>query len=76
MKGRDSTSKQSRQKRSRFSFAIDIYNEFKKVIWPTRQEAIRLSILVGIACIAVGIILGGLDYGFTELINKVFLGRR
>ena len=64
-------SKQIKQKRSRFSFVTDIYAELKKVIWPTRQEAIRLSILVFIACLVVGAILGGFDYGFTSLINTV-----
>ena len=79
MKGRTAKSKQgkqSKQKSSRFSFATDIYNELRRVIWPTRQEAIRLSILVLVACIVMGIILGGVDYGFTGLVNELLLGGR
>jgi len=52
----------------------EIIAELRKVVWPTRQEAIRLTIMVLIVCLIVGIILGTLDYGFTQLVRKVFLG--
>jgi preprotein translocase subunit SecE len=61
-------------KRSRLAFVRDIIDELRKVTWPTRREAIRLTIMVIIVCAVVGIFLGAIDYGFSELVAKVFLG--
>ena len=58
----------------RFRLIGEIIAELKKVVWLTRREAAYLSVLVLIVSLAVGIILGGIDYGFTELVNKVFIG--
>jgi preprotein translocase subunit SecE len=69
-----SPSKALKPKKSRFAFIRDIYDELRKVVWPTRREAIRLTIMVLAVCIAVGIILGALDYGFSQLVARVFLG--
>lgn len=70
MKSRSSISK---PKKSRFRFIGETIEELKKATWPTRQEALRLSIMVMIVCLVAGIVLGIIDYGFTELLNKVFL---
>ena len=53
----------------------EIINELKKVVWLTKREAAYLTALVLIVAIAAGIVLGLLDYGFTDLVDKVFLGR-
>ena len=60
---------------SRFRFIGDIIAELKKVVWLTRREAIYLTALVLIVAVAAGIVLGALDFGFSELVNKFFLGR-
>ena len=60
---------------SRFRLVGDIINELKKVVWLTKQEAAYLTALVIIVAGSVGIILGALDYGFTRLIDNIFLGR-
>jgi preprotein translocase SecE subunit len=54
-------------KRSRFSFFTEVVAELRRAHWPTRREALRLSILVLGVCIVLGAILGALDLGFTEL---------
>ncbi|HEY4712273.1 MAG TPA: preprotein translocase subunit SecE [Dehalococcoidia bacterium] len=54
-------------KKSRFSFFTEVIAELRKAHWPTRQEALRLSILVLIVCAIVGAILGALDLAFTRL---------
>jgi preprotein translocase subunit SecE len=54
-------------KKSRFSFFTEVIAELRKAHWPTRQEALRLSLLVLLVCAVVGAILGGLDYVFTQL---------
>lgn len=61
-------------KKRRFSFFSDIVGELRKVVWPTRQETIRLTLIVIGLCVVMGIILGTVDYGFSELVAKVFLG--
>jgi preprotein translocase subunit SecE len=66
--------KAGQAKKSRFSFVPETIGELRKVTWPSRQETIRLSAMVLIVCVIVGLILGGIDYGFTQLIAKVFLG--
>jgi preprotein translocase SecE subunit len=54
-------------KRSRFSFFAEVVAELRRAHWPTRREALRLSILVLSVCIVLGAILGALDLGFREL---------
>jgi preprotein translocase subunit SecE len=54
-------------KKSRLSFFTEVIAELRKAHWPTRQEALRLSLLVLLVCAVVGAILGGLDWVFTKL---------
>jgi len=58
-----------------FNYISEIVNELKKVVWLTRREIIYLTGLVLVVTIAAGIVLGALDFGFTELVNRVFVGR-
>jgi len=61
-------------KKSRFSFFGEVIGELRKAHWPTRQEALRLSVLVLIVCVIVGGILGALDYGFFRLFKGLLPG--
>jgi preprotein translocase subunit SecE len=61
-------------KRSRFSFIGETIAELKKVVWGTKREWAYLTFMVLIVAIIVGLILGGFDYGFTNLVDKLFLG--
>jgi len=58
----------------RFRFISDIIAELKKVTWLTRREAVYLTGLVLLVAVSVGIVLGLLDLGLTELVNKLLLG--
>ena len=60
---------------SRFSFIANIIAELRKVTWLTRREAIYLTVVVLIVAVTAGAALGTIDYGFTQLVNKLFLGR-
>jgi len=62
-------------KRSRFRFIGETIAELRKVVWLSRREVAYLSTLVLIVSIAAGLILGAVDYGFTGLVEKIFLGR-
>ena len=59
---------------SRFKFITDIIAELKKVVWLSRRQAIYLTALVLALFILAGLVLGVVDYGFTRLINDLFLG--
>jgi len=61
------------KKKSKLSFFPEALEELKKAHWPTRQEALRLSLLVVIVCAVMGAILGGLDYGFAKLLGGLLL---
>ena len=54
-------------------FIGDTVAEMKKVTWLTRREIVYLTGLVLIVSISVGIVLGGIDFGFTKLIEKFLL---
>lgn len=56
------------------SFIKEVKQELSKVVWPTRRQAIELTVLVVAISIAVGVYVGGLDFIFTSLVNKI-LGR-
>jgi preprotein translocase subunit SecE len=55
-------------------FYRDIKSELRKVVWPTREQATNLTVIVCIVSAAVGVFLGGVDLAFGELF-KVLLGR-
>jgi preprotein translocase subunit SecE len=62
------------KKKSRLSFFTEAIAELRKAHWPTRQELLRLSLLVLVLCILIGTILGILDYGFTKLFTTLVIG--
>ncbi len=64
----------STKKRSKLNFIWESLEELKKAQWPTKREALRLSILVMVICVVVGGILGVLDYGFTKVLTELILG--
>ena len=52
-------------------YFADVIGELKKVVWPTRNETKRLTILVIIVAGIVGIILGVADFRFTKLMEWI-----
>ncbi len=71
-KQRATTSKSSGPK---VNFVTDTISELKKVTWLSRREVVYLSSLVLIVTIVVGVFLALVDFGFTRLIEGVFLGK-
>jgi preprotein translocase subunit SecE len=57
-----------------FSYIGEIINELKKVVWLSRRETAYLTLMVIIVTVAAGAVLGGLDYGFSQLVKRVFVG--
>ena len=48
--------------KGRFRFIVNLIAELKKVVWPTREEATRLTLMVLAVCITIGIILAVIDF--------------
>ncbi len=63
----------AKPKGPRFGFISEIIAELKKVVWPSREQTIYLTVVVLLVSIALGIVLGLADWGFTHLVRDVFL---
>lgn len=50
------------------SFLKEVQDELKKVVWPTRDEVIRLTFVVIFVSLIVGSFLGGADI----ILSKIF----
>jgi len=68
------TNSTTKRSRSIFRAISEIITELKKVVWLTRREVAYLTALVLIVAVIVGLILGAIDYGFTNLVDKLFIG--
>ncbi|MBI2103860.1 preprotein translocase subunit SecE [Candidatus Woesebacteria bacterium] len=47
--------------------------ELSKVVWPKKQEVVRLTLVVLSISAIVGIYLGGIDYLFTKLLESLIV---
>ncbi len=47
-------------------FLREIRSELRKVVWPTRREAVNLTMIVIGVSVAVGLFLGFADFVFAE----------
>lgn len=59
---------------TKVNFFSDTISELKKVTWLSRREVIYLSGIVLLVTVAVGVFLALIDFGFTRLIQGLFLG--
>ncbi|PIP24352.1 MAG: preprotein translocase subunit SecE [Candidatus Nealsonbacteria bacterium CG02_land_8_20_14_3_00_37_10] len=55
------------------TFLKEVRLEMKKVNWPTRETAIRYTLIVIGISVVVAMYLGGLDVLFTTLLKKFVL---
>ena len=55
------------------SFLKEVLVETKKVNWPTQKEVLNYTLLVIILSVILAVFLGGIDFGFTRLLNRVIL---
>ncbi len=47
-------------------FVSQTFDELKKVVWPSRNDIIRLTAVVILISLFVGLYIGGLDFAFTK----------
>ena len=55
------------------SFIREVFNELRKTAWPTREQTVRLAFFVIVIGLAIGIFLGLVDMGFTQIFNRFIL---
>ena len=52
--------------KSILTFISEVKSEVLKVVWPKRDEVIKLTLIVFLVSTAVGLYVGGLDFLFTK----------
>lgn len=53
-------------------FVKEVITELKKVTWPTRQETIKLTMVVIVLSFLVGAFIGILDLTFLKITSLLF----
>ena len=58
------------------TFLQETVSELRKAVWPSKEETTRLTVIVIVLAVAVGVFLGGLDrffdFGFVQVIFRRF----
>ena len=57
------------------SFFKEVRDELKKVVWPSKEEVIRLTAVVILISALVRLFLGGADFILTKLFEVLILRR-
>ena len=52
-------------------FLRDVYDELRKVVWPTWGELYRYTLVVIFTVIVLGAFIGGVDYAVGEVARRV-----
>ncbi len=47
-------------------FVKEVKVELEKVVWPSKEQTIKLTLIVLIVTVMVGFFLGGIDYLLTQ----------
>jgi preprotein translocase subunit SecE len=53
------------------SFFSEVKIELSKVTWPSREEVIKLTLIVFLVSVVLGAYVGGLDFLFTKTLSLV-----
>ena len=53
-------------------FLVESRFELRKVVWPTRQEALRMTWVVGIVVVIMSLLLGGFDWIIQAVLKWFF----
>jgi preprotein translocase subunit SecE len=54
-----------------FDFFREVRVELGKVVWPSRDQTIRLTLMVIIVTVIVGFFIGGIDYILAQLTKLI-----
>ncbi len=53
-------------------FLKEVRVELLKVVWPSREQTIRLTVTVILVTLIVGFFLGGIDFLLTKLDSLIY----
>lgn len=56
---------------SPLTFVQQTYDELKRVVWPTREQLLRLTFIVIAISVVVGLYIGGIDFVLTKLTQEL-----
>lgn len=70
-KSKKKTAAKAKQQSGLRRFYRESLGELRKVTWPTRQEAINLTIIVIAVTFGMSAVLGIVDYIFTRLFDLI-----
>ncbi len=56
-----------------YRFFSSVIAELKKVAWPSREEAIRLTAIVLVVTGVISLILWGCDEAFTKIVDIILI---
>ena len=51
------------------NYFTEVRSELKKVEWPKREDAVKLTVTVVVMTIIVGLFVGALDFTFARLLE-------
>ena len=54
-----------------FKFLNEVKNELFKVVWPTRAETIKYTLIVIVFSVVVAFVLGAFDYGLLKAFETI-----
>ena len=55
-------------------FLREVYDELRKVVWPTWAELYRYTLVVIVTVIVIGGFIGGVDYALGAIAKKYIYG--
>ena len=58
-------------KTSPIKFLKEVKTELSKVVWPSKKEAVRLTLVVILVSLLVGAFIGGVDFVLTKLMAVI-----
>ena len=62
---------QTDRKRFGFKSVTEVIAELRRVTWPTREETMRLTIMVLAVAVTIGIFLGIVDIVFSRIFDVI-----
>ncbi|TMF00994.1 MAG: preprotein translocase subunit SecE [Chloroflexi bacterium] len=51
-------------------FIREVLDELRKVVWPTWGELYRYTLVVIVTVAILGVFIGGVDYGISEILRR------
>ncbi|TAK89677.1 preprotein translocase subunit SecE [Patescibacteria group bacterium] len=49
------------------------WTELRKVVWPSRPSAVRLTIIVVVFALTLAVFIGVVDYIFGQILKQIIL---